>query len=228
MNAQAQVSGGTSLGQSGGTLLFEGDTLDVAVSLIDASTVEGTVYQVINGTRVVAAGATVRLSGQPAGGCGAGCQQSADLNGRFRFTNVAARTFTITATASSGQQGSTGGVIDAPGLVSGLEIVVAPSVAVTGRAVLPDGAPAAGVVAEFSRAGLRLFDETDADGLFTFDGISLGTYTVALQDPIGGGLARRTGTITTLSPLALGDVELDTAAPAVAQTTPALVRSACR
>ena len=220
VNAQAQVVGGTSLGQSGGTLLFDGDTLEVAVSLIDASIVEGTVYQVVNGTRVPAAGATVRLNGQPTGGCGAGCQQSADLQGRFRFTDVAARTFTVSAVATSGQQGSTGGVIDAPGLISGLEIVVAPSVAVTGRAVLPDGAPAAGVVAEFTRSGVRLFDETDADGLFAFEGISLGSYTVALQDPIGGGLARRTGTLTTLTALALGDVTLDTAAPAVAQTTP--------
>lgn len=220
VNAQAQVTGGTSLGQSGGTLLFEGDTLNVAVSLVDVSIVEGTVYQMVNNNRVPAAGATVRLNSQPSDGCPWGCQQSADQDGRFRFTNVAARTFTLTATTGSGQVGSTGGAIDAPGTVSGIEMVVAPSVTVSGRAVLPDGTPAAGVVAELTRQGQRLFDETDADGHFAFDGISLGAYTVALEDPIGGGLARRTGTLATLTPLDLGNLELDTAPPGVAETTP--------
>ncbi len=220
VRASAQVTGNPSVGTSGGTLLFEGDTADVTIALLGLSSVEGTVYEVVNGARVPAANAVVRLFGQPGSGCAGACQQGTDANGRFRFVNVPARTFTVTATSLSGQQGSLGDELVPGQARTGLEVVVAPAVRVSGRAVLANGDPANGVVAELALGAGRLFAETAEDGSFAFDGVGAGAYTLRLQDPVGGGLARRTGTVQLTGPLTLGDIALDEVPPAVASSDP--------
>ncbi len=62
--------------------------------------------------------------------------------------------------------------------------------------------------------GKHFFTETKADGTFAFETLPLGPYTLALQDPIGTGLARKTGTLAGVSDL--GDITLDASAPVVA------------
>ena len=112
VSATAQVLGNPSVGTTGGTVLFEGDEADVTITLLGLSTIEGTVYELVGSTRVPAANATVRLTGQPRSGCGGSCTQGTAPNGTFRFINVPARTFTISATGLSGQQGSVGDVLN--------------------------------------------------------------------------------------------------------------------
>ena len=97
MRASAQVTGNQSVGTTGGALLFEGDTADVTVTLMGLSVVKGTVFEIVNGARVPAANATVRLYGQPGSGCAGPCQKGTEPGGTFTFVNVPARTFTVTA-----------------------------------------------------------------------------------------------------------------------------------
>ncbi|MBS1818371.1 MAG: carboxypeptidase regulatory-like domain-containing protein [Acidobacteria bacterium] len=220
VRASAQVTGNPSVGTTGGSLLFEGDTANVTITLLGLSSVQGTVYQIVNGARVPAPNATVRLSGQPGSGCPSYCQQGTDGNGQFTFINVPAQTFTVTASSLTGQQGSVGDVLVPGQARSGLEIVLAPAVNVAGRALV-GSAPARGVIADLSVNNGHLFAETAEDGTFSFDGIGAGAYTLRLQDPVGGGLARRTGTVNLTGPVVLGDITLDDAAPAVASSEPA-------
>ncbi len=222
VRASAQVTGNPSVGTNGGVIYFEDDTADVTVTLLGLSGIDGTVYEVINNARVPAANASVRLFGQPGSGCPGACQQSTDANGNFRFINVPARTFSIVATSLTGQQGSLGDVLNPGESRSGLQVLLAPAVSVSGRSLLSNGSPAGGVVADLSVGGGHLFAETAADGTFTFEGVGAGTYALLLQDPVGGGLARRNGTVVLSGPLALGDITLDDVAPAVVSSTPPL------
>ena len=59
---------------------------------------------------------------------------------------------------------------------------------------------------------------TDADGRFVFPAVPIGQYTLNLEDPIGPGVAHRT--VQAASTVALGDITLDEAAPAVATLIP--------
>ena len=220
VRAAEQVTGNPSAGSAGGTLLFEGDVADVTVALLGLSTVEGTVLQVVNGAQQLAANASVQLAGQPGSGCAGACVQSTDAQGRFRFTNVPARSFTVTASNQAGQRGSVGDLLTPGESKSGLQIVLAAAVSVSGRVLDSGGIPAAGVVAEFIRGNARLFVETGADGRFEFSAIQPGAFTLALADPVGPGLARRAGTVVDV-PLQLGDIVLDAAAPAVVDASPA-------
>ncbi len=126
----------------------------------------------------------------------------------------------MTASNLAGQRGSVGDVLTPGETKSGLQIVLAAAVSVGGRVLDAGGVPAAGVVAEFIRGGARLFAETGADGRFEFPAIHAGAFTVAFSDPVGPGLARRTGTVVS-QPIDFGDIVLDDAAPAVVESTPA-------
>lgn len=223
VRASAQVSGNPSVGTTGGTVLFDGDTADVTVTLLGLSVIQGTVYELVNNVRQPAANASVRLYGQPGSGCPGVCQRSTDSNGNFQFINVPAHTFTVSATGFNNQQGSVGGSLIPGETKSGLEIVLAPAVSLTGRVLDGEGTPAGGVVAELTVSGTVLFAETDATGVFAFESVKAGAYTLKLQDPIGGGIARRVGTIVVVSgAIDLGDIALDEAAPMVVSSVPEL------
>src|SRR5262249_28176574 len=148
--------------------------------------------------------ASVRLDGQPGSGCAGSCLQSTDGAGNFRFTNVPARTFTVTAADLAGQQGAVGGILTTGETRTGVEVTLAPAVRLQGRVVLPDGSPAAGVVVQLDRGG-TLFTASAQDGTFSFATIGAGAYVLTLQDPVGGGLAKRTGTAFALAPIDVGD-----------------------
>ncbi len=221
VRASAQVTGNQSVGTTGGSILFEGDTADVTVTLMGLSIVKGTVYEIVNSARVPAANATVRLYGQPGSGCSGACQKGTEPDGTFTFVNVPARTFTVTASNLAGQRGSVGDVLNPGETKVGLEIVLEPSVSLQGRVLLANGSPAAGIVAEFSRGSSKLYAESDQDGVFHFDAVTAGLYTLFLQDPIGPGIAKTSGNIIASGPVDLGNITLDELAPAVGETSPA-------
>ncbi|MEQ1870326.1 MAG: Ig-like domain-containing protein, partial [Vicinamibacterales bacterium] len=221
VRASAQVTGNPSVGTAGGSLLFENDIADVTATLLGLSVIEGTVYERQNNTLLPAANASVRLYGQPGSGCSGACQQSTDALGKFRFSNVPAQTFTVVASSLNGQQGSIGDVLIPGTTKSGLEVILAPAVTMTGRVLLANGNPAGGVVADLTLNGGHLFAETGADGQFSYEAIGAGSYSLFLQDPVGGGIARKSGAVVLTGPLALGDVTLDEAPPAVVESTPA-------
>ncbi|MFN7916659.1 MAG: Ig-like domain-containing protein [Vicinamibacterales bacterium] len=220
VRGSAQVTGAPSVGTTGGTLLFEGDTADVTITLLGLSSIDGTVFETVNGVQVPAANATVRLTGQPGSGCPGACVQGTDASGRFHFINVPAQTFTVSATSFNGQQGSIGDVLVPGQAKTGLQVVLAPSVRLSGRVLLANTLPAPGVVIDLTANGGHLFTETATDGTFSFDAISSSTYRLFAQDPIGPGLARRSGPVTLAQPMDLGDIILDAAPPAVASSDP--------
>jgi hypothetical protein len=120
-------------------------------------------------------------------------------------------------------QGGLGSVVFdsvAPGGVRDVRLVLEPTGRVTGRVLLANGTAAGGIVGELVSAGSRrFFAESAADGTLTFDGLPLGSFTLNLTDPIGPGVARRSGTVTGDSQL--GDILLDEVPPVVVSLSPA-------
>ena len=95
----------------------------------------------------------------------------------------------------------------------------------SGRAVLESsGQGAAGVTGEFVVGGKHFFAESTVDGTFAFETLPLGEYTLALQDPIGAGIAMKRGTLAGV--VDLGDVILDAASPMVGEMAPTPAASA--
>ena len=106
-----------------------------------------------------------------------------------------------------------------PGESKQVQVALEPTGALSGRVLLESsGKPAVGITGELVVGGKHFFTETITDGTFMFETLPLGDYTLALQDPIGTGLASKNGTLAGVA--ALGDITLDAAAPVVAQTTP--------
>jgi hypothetical protein len=202
-------------------LAYNGQTANIIVALVGLSQVSGVVVDA-NGQPVTRP-VNVRLTGSPATGCDGDCQASTDAAGAFAFVNLAARTFTITATDPvTGLRGSIGDQITPGANRSGLRIVLEPAASVSGAVSFPDGSPAPNVVAELVRGASRLFAETGPDGRFSFATVSLAQprlWSLTVRDPIGTGLARRTFTLDGL--VDLGTIALDTAPPAITQMAPA-------
>ena len=214
--AKAQLTGNVSVGLVVGDLFFEGDTAEVAITLVGLATIEGTV---VDAGGSPARQADVSLFGQPGSGCPGPCQQATDAMGRFRFVDVPARTFTVVAADPlSGLRGSVGDVVG-PGETRTVQVRLEPGARVTGRVLLSSGAAGKGVVVELSRGSARLFAEADATGAFVFESVALGSITLSAQDPVGPGTARRSEIL--VGDFDFGDIVLDDAAPAVGSVTPA-------
>jgi hypothetical protein len=202
-------------------LAFDGDIATVTVVLAGLREVSGTAY-FADGR--VAPRVEVTLEGQPESGCaGRFCVTFAAADGNFSFVDVPARTFTVTARDPvTNLKGAVGGALN-PGERRVVRIVLEPTGRMTGRVLLPNGNPAQGIVADLViRPGTlderHLFLETGGDGALAFDAVPMGPFALALQDSIGPGVARRTGTLA--GDLALGDIPLDAAPPMVASTAP--------
>ncbi|MCU0255404.1 MAG: Ig-like domain-containing protein, partial [Vicinamibacterales bacterium] len=214
--AKAQLTGNVSVGLVVGDLFFEGDTAEVAITLVGLATIEGTV---VDAGGSPAARVDVALYGSPGSGCPGPCQQATDALGRFRFVDVPARTFTVVATDPlSGLRGSVGDVVG-PGETRTVQVRLQPGARVTGRVLLSSGAAGKGVVVELSRGSMRLFAEADASGAFLFESVALGSITLSAQDPVGPGTARRSEVL--VGDFDFGDIVLDDASPAVGSVTPA-------
>jgi hypothetical protein len=209
----ARPQTGFESGSAVASIDFDGDTARAEIILAGLSTISGTVL--FNGAPVP--GAKISLSGIPL------LTRSgfADTTGHFSFSEVSARSFTIIASAPPAY--TTKGVVSErlnAGEARQVEIVLEPTGALSGRVLLEStGTPAVGITAELVVDAKHLFTETIADGTFTFDTVPLGPYTLTLQDPIGTGVASKTGTLAGIS--AIGDIRLDAASPVVAETIPA-------
>jgi hypothetical protein len=142
--------------------------------------------------------------------------------GRYEFRDLSVRSFTAVAVDQvSGLKGSASDVVS-PGEHKEVEIVLEPTGVVFGEVRFANGTPAVGVVAELSvgtsGGPKRLFARSGADGRFAFEAAPIGQFTLQLQDAVGPGVARRTGTVS--DRVDLGTITLDEAPPAVASTDP--------
>ena len=248
LRATPQV-GATQEASTSGELVFENDIARVSLILGGTATVTGTVVQADGITP--APFADVFLSGQPFAGCESaqpiscsagpngqpsakclaraargGCLNAADATGRFTFSRISARTFSVVAEAADGRLGQVGGPLN-PNQTLDLRVVLSASSRVVGRVLSSTGAPVALAVAEFSVTPLALgqpstiYAQTAADGTFVFESIRTGgPFALSITDPLGDGIALRNVT-STGTDIDLGDIVLDEGAPSVLTTTPA-------
>ena len=199
-----------------GEITFDGQVAGVSVAMNGLSAVTGTVH---NADGSIAGGARLELTGVPASGCPGPCVQFALPNGTFTFPNLPATSFTIIASgAVSDARGVVGDRLN-PGETKTVSITLAPFGQLSGRVLFPGGAPAANIVEELVIGDRHLFVQSAADGTYAFPATPIGAYALTLQDPIGPGLAYRSGTI--IGPTALADVMLDTGPPTVSNVSPA-------
>jgi protocatechuate 3,4-dioxygenase beta subunit len=221
-NVRAKSQTSHDAGSTVGELRADGETASVVVAMEGVAQVTGTVERA-DGSPV--ASAQVVFEGFPATTCGPnGCTAGTNGAGQFSFVEQPARSFTVTATDPLSQLKGTAGGPLASGEHRVVRIVLAPSASLSGRVFTAGGQPASGIVAELivgenTGAERRLYKETNADGTFVFPAAPLAPYRLRLFDPVGLGIASRTGQLTTTQ--ALGDIVLDEAPPAVTSLTPA-------
>jgi len=213
-HAQTNANAGSELVQ----LSNDGETVGVTVTMAGLSRIDGHV-QHSDGSP--APNVQLQLQGYPTAGCATfngSCTGFTNANGDFSFINLPARSFTVSATeAITGLRGAVGDTVD-PGATKSVTIVLQPSGSLTGRALLQNGSPASGIVAELIVGGRTLFVPTGDDGRFTFGAVPLLPFSLELDDPLRGGIAKRASTIG--GAVDLGDVPLDETPPAVASVTP--------
>ena len=213
VTARAQES--ANAGSAWADLAFNADTVRVSITMIGLTAVHG---QVVYSDNTPAAGAEVTFIGAAQANCEGGCTRYADANGEFSFAQLATRSFTLwAADPVRNLKGSVGGTLN-PGEDRALRVVLQPSAIVEGRVLSAGGVPAAGVTCELTVGAEHLFVATAADGRFSFPAAPLSPYTLDLSDPVGPGVARRSGTL--VANVDLGDIRLDEAPPQVVSLTP--------
>src|SRR5439155_15576183 len=146
---------------------------------------------------------------------------SVQSDGTFVFTDVSATSFTITATDLSGSalKGAVSDALHAGESKQGELIVLQPTGSLSLTAQFENGSPAPGSTGDLLISGKHFFAQSDSTGALAYDVVPLGDYSLALEDPLGIGIAHRVGTL--VGPVSLGVVTLDSSRPAVAQITPA-------
>lgn len=148
------------------------------------------------------------------------------IDGRFAFSNIAVGPYAVTAQKASLSAGADG-TIGAGGETDELALTLFPSGTVVGRllredSVTPVGAADVGLA--FRRLGSsagRTSVETDADGIFRFPGVPLGDIRFTANVDRFGGVATRTGAVSTDGQVVdLGVVRLDESVPTLVLMDP--------
>jgi hypothetical protein len=147
-------------------------------------------------------------------------------NGRFAFSNIAVGPYVVTAQKAS-LSAAADGTIAAGNEVDEVALTLFPSGTVTGRLVRENGTTPVGEVEvglAFRRLGSsqgRTSVETDAAGVFRFTGVPLGDVRFTANVDRFGGVATRTGALSTDGQtLDLGVVRLDESVPALVSMDP--------
>ena len=211
--AVARTQDGLQTGSALSEVEFDGQTAQAQVVLAGISSISGTVTFADGRPAVSAA---LFLKADPF----LQRQRGVDPDsGAFSFTGVSANSFTITATdAVSGLKGAASDVLHA-GENKQVHIVLQPTGSVSTVVQLENGNPAVGISGELVIDGHHFFAQSGATGSISFDTVPLGDYSLALQDPLGIGIAKRVGTVA--GPVVIDTITLDSSRPVVAQITPA-------
>ena len=193
------VGGVYDAGAASGSLLRDGETVDVTIVLRGFGTITGTVYGA-NG--LIAFGADVVIDARHFvndGGfqCGmvggAAHRVRTDNAGRFRVPNVGVGPVTVIATHPfAPTPAAARATLSAAGQTVDVRLDLTSTIAgvLSGRVVLPDGVTAAGAGVSVTIAG-QLPDvtvSTDATGAFHFARVfPEGRYSLTARDPLTGG-----------------------------------------
>jgi hypothetical protein len=214
------------------TLTYEGELAHVSVALLGAGTVRGTVLdslglEPVDVARVTlesrspySSGATTRITGP---------------DGAFVFDGIPVGEFSIAVvtTVQVPQLGCVAhGVLERHGqtivFADGDEdpdhnaLRLQECGRITGSIVLADGVTAAeGAVVELTGAQTPLAHVADSQGGFAFEGIPLGTYRLAIYEPVTNQRARRPVTLAANGEVVdLGAIVLDGTPPRLVSTSP--------
>jgi hypothetical protein len=166
-------------GQASGTLVG-GQSLVENITLGGYGTLAGKVIGK-DGVTPVGAGVTVALSGSQFS------TTTTDELGNYRFNLVALGNFSLTATDSSGDQGSTSGTLVTTGLTDGQNIYFLGQGTVSGTVTTILGQPVPTASVSLSVTGTinqQLTTTADANGHYSFSGVFLGKYSVTALSQI--------------------------------------------
>ena len=222
---QARSQTTKAAGQSIVQIQVDGDSPAVTVVMASAGRINIVVTKA-NGT--LAPNVRVTLTAIPGTGClnNSPCVAYTNENGAYSFADVPATRFMVQAFDPVSEfKGAVGDTLDPPE-TKNVQIVLEPTASLRARVLLQNGTPAGGVVADLAIAQKHLFTQSAADGSVVFDTTPLGIFTLNLEDPLGSGVQRKTGTVT--DPIDLGDIQLDETPPGVATVIRRLARFASR
>ncbi|MBX7183681.1 MAG: carboxypeptidase regulatory-like domain-containing protein, partial [Vicinamibacteria bacterium] len=148
-------------------------------------------------------------------------------DGSFLLPRVLAGPFTATLRVMNGSlalYGTASGIIE-DGKTNDVVVELQDSATVTGRVLRADGlTPAYGAAVTLNLTGTSSSTsaQAQADGRFTFRGVSLAAFSVRVSDPVTGGLAQASGRPTTNGEvLDLHDLVLDDSPVRVLSVSPA-------
>ena len=204
-----------------GRVAFDGDVETLDLQYLGAGAITGVVRNAAQQPVGFATVTVVRQSYQPVG---VSRTVQADASGRFTVTNVLVGTYSATARqAVTNLGGAASGVLSENNGTLALTVTLQEAGGVTGRVLREDGVtPAPRMALILRQGGVERFGATAEDGTFTFSDLPLGSYALAISDPLGAGIAQATATVAAQGQVVdLGDLRLDDAPPAVAAISPA-------
>jgi len=131
------------------------------------------------------------------------------LVGEFAVDGVFVGNFSVTAVdVASGLGGFTTDVLERDGEEVAVTVTLTPSGTFTGTVFESDGStPVPGAVVSLSPSGRETL--TDASGMYRFDFLPLGTFTLDAENPANGDRARTTATISTADEVVATDLVLN-------------------
>ncbi len=215
----ASEPGGQHIGSVSGTLTAEGEDLALDLPMEPIGSVLTTVVDSF-GAPVAGASVTLRSRGPYPGQLFAG-ETAAD--GTILFTNVGTGTLSATATdPASGLGGAINGSLTLEGETVALTLPLEEAGQVVGTVQLADGAtPAAGALVVLASGNRTLTQLADTGGGFAFPAVPLGSFVLDIQENLGPGTLKLTGTVSTNGEVVdLATLVLDDTDPAVVAITP--------
>lgn len=164
------------IGSAAGVVHYDGEEVDVDVRLVAQGTVEGYVYTA-SGRPVSRANVVIR------GGSGS-IVMTSNLEGRFKASGISAGSYTVSATdVFTRLTGSATGKITSEGELVHTDVYLQPTGTISGRTLSADGVtavPYALITLSNGRTAT-----TDVDGNFSFDLLTLGSYSLSAREQNG-------------------------------------------
>ena len=213
-------------------LVFDGEIAEVSLALAGRGAVEGVVLDSLGAAPVQFADVQL-VSASPFSAGERSTVTAAD--GSFSFADVPVGEFSIGVSANLegvsfggavssdlDQDGAIASFRDDDGDASRSAIRLEPAGTVLGRVVLPStGVPVEGAVVELRGGDLAAARVTQPDGSFEFAALPLGAFTLLFNDPVSQGIASTSAVLDQNGEVEdLGDIVVDTTAPAVVGVDP--------
>ncbi|MBI5847211.1 MAG: Ig-like domain-containing protein [Nitrospirae bacterium] len=163
------------IGSASGIVHYDTEEVTVDVMLIAQGTVEGYVY--------TASGRPVSKANVVINSGSGSIVMTSNLEGRFKASGISAGSFTVTATdLFTRLTGSATGNITSEGELVRTNVYLQPTGQIKGRTLSADGAAVPYAIVSLSNGRSAT---TDVDGNFSFDLLTLGSYSISAREQNG-------------------------------------------